>query len=57
VLDLTFVSEMTTFIVITARSVQGTTPTTTTASYPFLRPRLVCHIIDTTNRATEPGII
>ena len=29
VLDLTFVSEMTIFIAITARSVQGTTPGTT----------------------------
>ena len=40
VLDLTFVSEMTICIVITARSVQGTTPTTRTASLPFLPPHL-----------------
>jgi hypothetical protein len=35
-----FVSETATLIAVTARSVQGTTPTTRTASYPFLRPRL-----------------
>ena len=36
VLDLIFVSETAIFIAVTARSVQGTTPTTKTASYPFL---------------------
>ena len=36
-----FVSEMTILrSSYSARSVQGTTPTTITASYPFLRPRL-----------------
>ena len=34
VLDLTFVSETAIRIAVPARSVQGTTPTTTTASYP-----------------------
>ena len=40
VLDLTFVSETAIRIAVPARSVQGTTPTTTTASYPFLLLRL-----------------
>ena len=35
-----FVSEAAILIAATARSVQGTTPTTTTASYPFLLFRL-----------------
>src|SRR6185503_18674753 len=58
--QLLFVSEDRSHDRSSARSVQGTTPTTKTAlcsTYPFLPLRLVFCVTDTENIATERGIL